>query len=227
MKHSKMMFKTTGVTLIELLIVAAIVGIVAIGVSRFYTSSVQRNLEIEYRSRAQSELDAMATQLRKDFERHSNAANAIEQLPINPPFNAVCKNLTIRQKVLGVAPAPDTVRKIEYKTLCNGAAFPNTNTRTDIHSELLASCATAPKITRTYWANEATGGVGVPTVHPTEPVKSLAVCFKPNLAVNPTQYTAELSVAYPVNDKIWKVLRKTLTLVVNEFGAGVEVLPPQ
>jgi len=225
------MSKTSGVTLIELLIVAAIVGIVAIGVSRFYTSSVQRNLEIEYRSRAQSELDALATQLRKDFERHSNAPNAIEQLPSNPPFNAVCKNLTIRQKVLGVAPAPDTVRKIEYKTLCNGAAFPNTNTRSDIHSELLGSCATAPKITRTYWANEGAGGAGAATVHPTDPVKALAVCFRPASfvapATQPAQYTAELSVAYPVNDKIWKVLRKTLTLVVSEFGAGVEVLPPQ
>jgi len=226
--------KYRGITLVEVLVVTVIAGLLAAGVMRYYTFAVQRDLEWVNKGAAQQELDTLTNQLTKDFERHSSAAASIEALPatslflVPPGGRPKCQNLTIRQKILGAASVPDTVRKIEYQTRCNGPDYSPGVPASELHPDLAPGCAHPPTVTRTDWANEAAGGPGSATVSPSPTLKAaMAVCFRPNRLVNPTQYNAEVSIAYRANDKFWRVLRKSVALTVNEFGSGVEILPPQ
>lgn len=227
-------------TLIEVLVVSIIAIIVLVAFTRFQSNLTRRNLEISARATAQSELDDFALQLRKDFERHaplSTTPSGLQLTPSSAPFatgptgRQNCQNLSVLQTIFSSA----TTNKIEYKTLCvpENGSYPTDYSPGNLHPQLtIQSCAHAPKVTRTYWPLStltagATAGAIV-TTYPSSRVNALSMCIRPNAATTPTQYGAELSVAYQSIDGSWRELKKSLTLITSEFGtSGIQILTPQ
>jgi len=213
-------------SLLEVCVVATIVGVVAIIASRSMTNTQERNLENERMSRAQQELDIIAKQLKKDFERHLAAAGISGAVNTNftvPATGQRCANVTIRQQNVSL---PGKVRRIAYSSVCpnTNVDFPSGFTNTNINAEL--NCLKAPNLTIDTFADE-TLTTKVTQTYPTKNSTAVAVCFRPDVALGTeTQYSAEIAVTYESFNHTWKVLRKTLTLVIAEFGSGVEIIPP-
>jgi len=146
-----------------------------------------------------------------------------------------CGNLTIRQTI--AAGNGETHRTIEYKTECPAAdpnkpwTYPAGVTAALVHPDLISStggaCAsTPPQVVMTIWDDD-TKASNVVTTLPTDASPAMAICFRPDNAASPTQYTAEMRIAYVTASKTWVVLKKDVPLIINSAGSGIEILPPK
>jgi type II secretory pathway pseudopilin PulG len=223
----------SGFSLIELLVIAALTGLAAIGISHYVSIAARNDQAFTARLGAQQLLDTVTQRVSKDFERHSSDANSIETLPSGDPFitpssGTKCGNLTIRQTFLSPSGGAPTIRKIEYTTACTGGSFPDSTSRGLIHSELNNSCSRAPILTRTTWQNEANVGASVAERFPGKTKETaVSICFRPDTATGFSRVNAEISVAYQAYENAWKAVKRTLNLNIAEMTAGIEILPPQ
>jgi type II secretory pathway pseudopilin PulG len=227
------MRRESGFSLVELIIVGGIAAAVMAVAARYLSYSLKESANMALRESSLQQMDAMALLIQKDFQRHMPGSTGVELDDTNAAFNAPadgtpkCSDLRIRQTVLGVAPAPNTVQRIEYRTACTGMVIPDPAFRTSINAQLSDACLQGPQITRTVWANEAAGGAGVAVVSPIDLRLSMGVCFRADVLPDFTQVTVELSATYLVNDNVWQTIRKSIVLVKDSMSPDIEILPPR
>ncbi len=213
------MLNERGVSLVSLLVGSTLALMAAGFIGRALTSSSRAISSVAGQKERTLDLLSFTAQLKKDFYRRRPGGFALHS---SPAFKAgsACQDLTIEQTVL-----PSGVRRIEYRTVCDGPPLASENAREDLSRELAAGCTGRPRIS--VQTTEPDGRVSSRLFPPAQVMDAALVCFQSESGANGTFVLGDMVQATPVRDGRFKGIIKRLRIGIDDAGDGIEIIPPQ